>query len=251
MILLFSCRKGKEENTVTTFSDGFENAVFFNDLFPSDLTRFTGSQLVEIHNENKMRLDTLIVHSGNNSLRCEARTTTGNYVSKASIFKHNLDLREGDVVYVSVWYYLTPTVNSTDADLYICDLEETAQTGGSPGFRIRLGGDPGRLEVERGKIGQSTLYQPAGNEIVFPQGQWVHLEYEAKLSQKKKGYIKLWQDGILLIDEKDIRLLGKDKLFALHGTTGSVDRLEVGATANGSGIDQVIYVDDVFVQKKN
>jgi hypothetical protein len=245
-LLLFSCRK-KEEYTITTFSDGFENAQAVEDLLLPDKARFTDIQLSEEHGLNKISIDTIIVHSGNNSLRCEAKVSSSGWVSKASIIKNELDLREEDVVYVSVWYYLAPTVNTPDVDLYICDLEESTQTGGSPGFRIQLGNE-GELEVERGKIGKPTIYED--NPAAFPQGQWVHLEYEAKLSKRNKGYIKVWQDGVLLIDKSDIQLLGRDKWFAMHGTRGSLDRLEVGITANGKDADQVLYVDDVFIQKR-
>jgi hypothetical protein len=250
VILFFSCRKKSEDIYLQSFADGFENAQALMDLFPPDASRWTSKHEEPGGGPGHIAVDTSVVHSGSNSLRCAGTPTSGAYVGKSSIIRNNLDLKEGDIVYVSVWYYLEPSAN--DDQLYLCDLEETTQQGGSPGFRIALysNGQNSALTLERGKIERSTIYADEQNRIPFPHGQWVHMEYEAKLSQKKKGYFKLWQDGTLMIDVTKVQLLGRDLLMSSHGTTGALDKLEVGITANTTGVNQVLYVDDVEIYKK-
>ncbi len=77
----------------------------------------------------------------------------------------------------------------------------------------------------------------------------VEIVWEVKLSQKNEGTVKLWQNGILIIDTKNNRTLPKDLLYSQQGTKGMYSSVEIGITANSKDNDLTIWVDDILFKK--
>ena len=69
-----------------------------------------------------------------------------------------------------------------------------------------------------------------------------------EISRKKKGYVKVYQDGVLVIDQDKWKTLPKDVLYFNQGTRGGYSQIEFGITANSKDNDHVMYVDDVTVE---
>ena len=74
---------------------------------------------------------------------------------------------------------------------------------------------------------------------------------ETLLSKKEKGYIKVWQDDVLLIEQDNWQTLPKDILYFLQGTKGMYNSIEFGITAGSVDNPMVVYVDDIKVQLVN
>lgn len=85
----------------------------------------------------------------------------------------------------------------------------------------------------------------------MPRNQWVNITMEVKLSQKKNGYVKIWQDNQLIIEGYDRKTLPKDFLYSQQGTKGMYQSIEFGVTANSSSTDVIMYMDDIEVKKVN
>lgn len=244
MFALSSCLKEKRPaDTFIYFAEDFEAyANFDSTLF--DITRWTTQQ--RTFDVNEFSIDTVLVHSGNRSLRCFASGSSKKDVSKCSLIKGNMYFTKHDVIRYSAWYF----VNGGLTNLFLVDFEENAPISSSPGVRIMLSND-GYLCLERGKLELSTIYQDYGKEVLFPKNQWVHLEVEMKLERPKKGYVKIWQDGVLLVQKEKIQTLCEDQITFTQGTRGVYHNLEVGITANGTGSDLILNIDDIIVQKIN
>ena len=125
-------------------------------------------------------------------------------------------------------------------------MEEQAFIGAGPGMRLALVDNQLRVEY---KFNEKDIVQTSGQEIDFPRNQWVELIWEAKLSQKNKGTVKLWQNGQLIIDGINKRTLPKDVLYSLQGTKGMYSSIEIGITANSRDNDLTIWADDVTIER--
>ena len=145
---------------------------------------------------------------------------------------------------LSGWYFIEGT-NALDW-LFLFDLEEQTAIGAGPGMRLALVNK--QLLVEY-KFYESSILQPIGQEIDFPRNEWVEIVWEVKLSQKNEGTVKLWQNGILIIDTKNNRTLPKDLLYSQQGTKGMYSSVEIGITANSKDNDLTIWVDDILFKK--
>ncbi|MFN8712265.1 MAG: heparin lyase I family protein [Bacteroidota bacterium] len=238
------CYKAKRDylsNAISDFSDGFETYTSVSEFIGTDI--WNGSQLTISGNE--LTIDTTVVHSGNKSLKCSATTTQGDVVSKAGILKNNLGIEEGGVFYFECWYYLE---SIQPKNIFIADFEEPAAISSSPGFRLMLN-EEGALCVERRKMTESTLQQTVEQPRIFPLQQWVRIQLEVKLSQRNKGYIKLWQNGELILDHDKVQTMPRDMIYVTQGTSGVFRQVEIGLTANGSGAPAILYVDDFVIRK--
>ena len=244
VIAVFSCTKEKQPaDTFTNFTEDFESYTSYDStLFAT--TKWSTNQ--KTFDDNNYTIDTNIVHSGNKSLRCYAVASTSKDVSKCSLIKGNMYFTKHDIIKYSAWYFVSGTLTN----LFLVDFEENAPISSSPGVRVALFND-GYLSLERGKLGLNTIYQDENTKILFPQNQWVHVEVELKLERPKKGYVKIWQDGVLLIDKDGIQTLSEDKLYFTQGTRGVFHNLEVGITANGKGGNTILFIDDIIAQKIN
>jgi hypothetical protein len=115
---------------------------------------------------------------------------------------------------------------------------------------MRLANSDRALCVEH-KYYTDDVYQADGTEIPLPRNQWFNLTMEVKLSQKKTGYVKVWQNSVQIISAENHRTLPKDFLYSQQGTKGMYQSVEFGITANTKNSDVVLYVDDVVVEKIN
>lgn len=238
------CIKSKDE--ASYLAEDFENISSTDQLFPPDGSRWSFYQQTDA--ANFIKLDTVNPHGGGQCLKIYARAGSANNASKSDLARNHLTFRKGEVVYFSAWYFIEGT-GSMDY-LFLFDLEEQTSIGAGPGLRFALEGKEGSLVVERNKMIENTIRQEESSKLLFPRNQWVNLSVEVKLEQKKKGYIKVWQDNTLVIDASDVETLPKDKLYFIQGTKGLYDNAQVGITANTRDNAMVIYVDDILLKRK-
>ncbi len=242
-LLTGSCQKREQDDNF--LSEDFEGITSTDQLFPDDDSRWSFYQQTE--SVNSISLDTTHEHGGAQCLKIYAKAS-GEGASKSDLARNHLFFKKGETVIFSAWYYIE-TTGSLDY-LFLFDLEENAAIGAGPGLRFALEGKEGCLVVERKKMLQGTLRQDESSKVAFPTNQWVNLQIEVKLEQKKKGYIKVWQDNALLIEESDIQTMPKDRLYFIQGTKGVYDNAQVGITANTHDNEMVLYVDDILLKKK-
>ncbi len=241
LLVFTSCNKKKLFDGPNSYSDGFESYATFENLFVEDDLRWSYTQ--QTKTENTISLDTNRKHAGNYALKFSAKKSD-DVLSKCSISKQKMAFWEGETMYVSVWYFLEGNANYEW--LFLLDLEEQASIGAGPGMRLALVDN--KLRIEH-KYNEKDIIQELGKEIDFPRNQWVNLVWEVKLSQKKKGTVKLWQDGNLLITKENHRTLPKDILYFQQGTKGMYSSVEFGVTANSRDNDINLWLDDVEVKK--
>ncbi|MEO0899239.1 MAG: heparin lyase I family protein [Bacteroidota bacterium] len=238
-ILLWGCDKKSIFQGPNFYSDGFELYRSSDDLIDGQDEKWSFFQnTVE---GNQILIDTTKFHSGKQSLKFVGGQTE-DILSKASINKQFMAFWEGDIVSIDFWIYLAGTAPLEW--LFIFDLEEQTAIGAGPGMRLAL--VEGKILLEH-KFNNPNVAQE-GNGILFPRNQWVNIRFEAELSQQKDGYVKVYQDDILIIDRENWKTLPSDFLYNTQGTQGRYSQIEFGATANPSEEDVVMYVDDVLVE---
>jgi len=238
VFLFNSCNKKKFFDGPDFYQDDFESYTSIDDLLSLDDVNWSLTQLTR--DNNVVTIDSTNFHSGNQSLKFIADKSDGDGASKCSIAKQNMAFWDGETVRLSAWYFIEGT-NSLDW-LFLFDLEEQTAIGAGPGMRLALVDN--HLVVEY-KFYEKNIYQTVGQEIDFPRNEWVEVIWEVKLSQKNKGSVKLWQNGQLIIDEKNKRTLPKDVLYSLQGTKGMYSSVEIGITANSKENALKLWVDDV------
>lgn len=242
-VLLFcGCSKEKYFDGPEFYTDGFENYNVLDSLLLPDDVYWSYTQLTIPG--NTITVDTARKHSGSKALKFDGAGTTGETLSKCSISKQHMAFWEGETVRLSAWYYIEGTAPLEW--LFLMDLEEQAAIGAGPGMRLALVNNKLRVEF---KFNQPDILQNTGTELELPRNQWVQLQWEVKLSQKKKGTVKLWQDGQLIIDSKDKVTLPKDFLYSQQGTKGMYSSCEIGITANPSADAVMLWVDDVRMER--
>ncbi len=239
-----SCSKEKWFDGPNYMSEDFESYASTDSMFSYEDIRWSYHQ--NTHEGNYIAFDTTIVHSGNRSLKFFGAAHPGE-VSKSSIVKQHMAFYDGDVVRISAWYYVASAPST--GWLFLFDFEEQAAIGAGPGMRIADTQESG-LVLEH-KFYNDDIFQPASGFIAMPRNQWVNITMEVKLSQKKKGYVKIWQDNQLIIEGYDRKTLPKDFLYSQQGTKGMYQSIEFGVTANSSSTDVTMYVDDIEVRKIN
>lgn len=235
------------------FRDDFENVAQIHDLLRADSSRWT--YLQRSHNENHIDLDRTHFHHGSTSLSLSSEPSSGQ-VSKAAIQKEGLDLREGQVVYMSASFYI-PSGSSIE-NVFLWDLEcgncwsqTNAQPNKSPGIRLGLFNSQGYPTVERGKIGYRTgnFKQNVNQPVFIPRDKWVQLAWIVHLAANEGGLTEVFLDGTKIISEYGVNMPQPEyfmKHFGVHlNTPVHYDRIQVGITANGSRNPVKIYVDDV------
>ena len=243
LLPLTQCGKLNLDDHVSRFEEDFESATEDTLLFQD--SRWTASQLTV--EENTITVDTEIVHSGLRSVKFHAFPHPDDDVSKCDLMKQDMVFNEGETVYFRAWYYLI----GDGENLFLFDLEEPAPVSSSPGIRLTLSTEERWLQVERGKLEKSTLRQTKGEEIAFPTEQWVKVEFEVKLSRKKKGAVKLWQDDVLVVEEEGVQTMPKDILYFTQGTSGIYQNIQVGITAAGTqNTEKILYVDDFLIETR-
>ncbi|MBN4071045.1 heparin lyase I family protein [Crocinitomix catalasitica] len=237
VFMLLSCSKEKLFDGPDSYEDGFESYEHFDSLFVGDDVYWSHSQITK--EGNAISVDTTIVHSGSRSMKFTA-VKTEDGASKASISKQKMAFWEGETVSLEAWYYLVGT-ESLDW-IVLMDLEEQAVIGAGPGMRLILVDN--HLAIDH-KFPNNNLYQDFESGIDFPRDQWVNIRFETKLSQKKKGYVKIYQDDVLVLEGSNRKTMPSDLLYATQGTKGIYQSIEFGITANSFEREATLYVDDV------
>ncbi len=235
------CNKEKIFKGKNSIYENFESVNDIDELLDNGNWKYF--QQTEIN--NYIKIDTLNPHLGSNCLKIFA---TKGSISKSDIANNKMAFWKGDIVQISVWFYIKDTENLNYVFLF--DIEEDAMIGASPGIRIAIDPD-NHLIIERKKYGQSTIHQSNNSKVQFPRNQWVELKIEINLQQKKNGYIKLWQNNIKLIDASNIQTLPKDNLFFTQGTKGMYQSIQVGVTATTSENDVTMFIDDINIKVIN
>ncbi len=245
LILVISCNKKKVYDGPNNYFDDFEAYSSRNDLVDDNDQNW--SFFHQTYSDNTIDLDTVVFHSGGQSVKAFAvKTTEEEGASKSSLNKQAMAFWEGDILSIDVWYFLE---GESEANwLFILDIEENTAIGAGPGMRLALVNN--RLLVEH-KYPNPHIQQSSGNEINFPRNQWVNVRFEAKLSQKRNGYVKVWQDDILILEQNEWKTLPSDLLYFQQGTKGMYSKIEFGITANSHGSPTTMYVDDVDVKVLN
>lgn len=241
--LFTSCDKEKYFGGPNSYDDGFETYSVVDSTIDGNNVRWSYFQ--KTVEGNGVVLDSQIVHSGTKSLKFFA-AASGDGASKASIAKQKMSFYEGDIVHAEMWYYIEGTAS---ADwLFLFDLEEQAAIGAGPGMRLAITND--QLVVEH-KYFNPNIYQKEGEEKNIPRNQWFKITFETLLSQKDEGYVKVWQNDTLVIDQSDWVTLPHDVLYFQQGTKGMYTSIEFGLTANSHDNPMVLYLDDVSVKILN
>lgn len=239
LVLILSCNKKKIFDGPNTYQDGFETYTSEEDLIDGENVLWSFFQLTD--DENSISIDTTISHTGNASVRFFAKKSTNDLVSKCSINKQFMAFWEKETVVVEFWCYLADT-NACDW-LFLFDLEEKVTIGAGPGMRLAIVDD--KIALEHKYPNPNVFQEGAG--IEFPRNEWVKIKFEALLSRKKKGTVKVWQNDQLILSKENWKTLPKDLVYAQQGTKGMYNQIEFGITANSKEADHLMYVDDINV----
>lgn len=181
--------------------------------------------------DNRIDLDTKIVHSGKKALRFYAvkpDKSTSN-VSKSMIENKSLCFGKGDHIWFSAWFYLEQGTPTTLFDF------ETRRFHGGPGIRLIIRKRTyATLEL---KFADKPQY--AQSKVPLPRKKWFNLTMHLVLSNHDDGIIELWQDGTKILSTTGRTLPTHDTIY--HS-------MEVGITA--SRREATLLVDDVIVSNK-
>ncbi len=237
LLLILACHKQKFDTNKNSILEDFEEVSSLDELISSENWEY----YQQTEDENYLAIDSVFSHSGNQCLKIFA--VKGN-ISKSDLANNKMTFWENDVVQATVWYYLEG--DDPSGFLFIFDIEENIPVGATPGIRLARD-DEGFLFVDRTKIGRSSIKQENQSEIIFPRNQWVEVKLEIKLERKKTGYIKVWQDNILLLQAENTQTLPKDRLYFTQGTKGMYQSIQVGITASTAENDVSLYIDDISV----
>ncbi|MEM7372147.1 MAG: heparin lyase I family protein [Bacteroidota bacterium] len=247
LIFLTSCLTGLIQEGTTFLAEDFEGYSNTEDLFQGPSSKWGFFQQTE--SDNYIEFDTTRPHSGEQCLKIFAKKGREGFASKSDLANTDMGFREGDIIHVSMWFYIEGTKDLTD--IFLFDIEENVQIGAGPGLRLALESPVGFLKIERRKMLESDIEPVEENQIPFPRNQWVHLEIEIQLSRNKDGYIQVFQNDTLLIDAQQERTLPRDRIVFIQGAKGIYDNVQVGITANSLQHDATIYVDDIEILQIN
>jgi hypothetical protein len=233
-----SCNKEDVWDGPNYWEDDFESYQTSDSLLDGENQLWSFFQLTKT--ENAISIDTLVKHSGTNSVKFVAAASDA-VLSKCSIVKQHMAFWENNTAALEAWYYIEGNANIDW--LFIMDFEENTPIGAGPGLRLAIVDDA--LVLNHKLDGGRNQKQPAGQEVIFPRDQWVHVKMEVYLTQKKKkGWVRIYQDSQLVLEELKVKTLPTDILYAVQGSKGQYSNIEFGITANAE-TDLIIYVDDV------
>lgn len=113
--------------------------------------------------------------------------------SKSSIENTVFFVDQQDEVWFEADYYIDQGMPLTIIDLENKWFEQ------SPGIRLIFLNDS-QLAVELKYGSKPTYKQTSGQEVIFPTNQWVRVKVYFLMDHENNGNVKVWQDGILIID---------------------------------------------------
>lgn len=244
LIAVMSCKKEKYFSGPNFYSDDFENYSTLQELLIPQNKYWSYTQLTKAR--NSIEIDSSRGVFSTKSLKFFAQKSDSEGASKSSITKQKMAFWEGETVRLTAHYFISGTDNLNW--LFLMDLEEQAAIGAGPGMRIAM--VENKLRVEH-KYDEKDILQIPGKEAEMPRNQWVELVWEIKLSTKNEGTVKLWQNGVLIIDADKKRTLPDDILYFQQGTKGMYSSCEIGITANSKENDLTLWVDKVKFEKVN
>lgn len=248
VVTLIGCHKEDVGPGLKEYHDDFERYSDWTELVDTlGDDRWTVYNINEFNRStNPISIDTVIVHSGNHSVRFEAVQPPGTYndVVKCNLNKDGFYFRQGETLKFSAWFYIEDSTMDYGT-FFILDLGDIV--GGSSEIRIMCWEE--NVEVERNKIGLPNIFQEQPAKLI-PINQWCHVELEVDLSQYRNGSVKLWIDSEEVIYKNNVVTLPKDRGTLAWGTKGYYERIQVGITAQGDSPGLVMYVDDVDIACK-
>ena len=247
VIIFNSCHKNAPSNSLREFSDNFESYHSTSEMVGPADNQWTEFNVNETNvSTDTISIDTVIVHSGRQSVRfhCVQNDPAMTDVCKCNLNKGNLFFKQGETVYYSCWYYLQRN-DMNYGTFFVWDLGQIVH--GS--LEIRVMAWEQNLELERGKIGLSNIFQKSPATL-FPINRWTHLELEIKLSQYDRGSVKMWLDGNEIINKDKVRTMPKDIANLIWDTKGYYERVQVGITAKNGTQDLILYADDMDIKVK-
>ncbi len=238
--------------TKNKYTEGFENASIFTDLFISSLNdtdlywiKFTlqspaapeVNDYVQLSHcildgtcafiDNKIELVNDPINSTNMVLKLTCVPPSVNMVTAKSSISSTLNFHQKTS---EVWFEASYYIES-GLPFSIVDFENSYFLE-HPGPRVVINNN--KLEVEN-KFGEK-LYFSNYTDIEIPLGQWFTLKVHFKYSNENDGIIELWQDGVQIISTTGINL----------PTSNSIQNtLEVGVTASSIGC--VLLFDDMRI----
>lgn len=240
-ICCISCNKKKIFDGPSAYSDGFEDYDSSYQMIEIENKYWSFFQLTK--EPNKLSIDSSISHSGSKSIRCYAEKSD-DIVSKCSFSKQKMAFWEGETLISEAWYYIQG--EQSLEYLFLMDLEEQTAIGAGPGMRLALVNNLIRINH---KYLDPELIQPTDSKRFFARNKWVKLRFEAKLSKKKDGWVKVYQNDTLIIHQENWNTLPHDILYFTQGTKGMYSSVEFGITANSHDNNVTLYVDDIKVTK--
>ncbi len=237
--LFLGCNTSTYFDGPNSFEDNFDNYSSFSDTLEPD----RWSHVQRTRDENSVSLDDTFFHSPPQSLKFFAARTTDGDSSKSSIVKQEMAFWAGETIKLSAWYYIQ---GEAPLDwLFLLDLEERTSIGAGPGLRLALVNNQLRVEY---KFDEKDLLQNEKSEVDFPRDEWVEIVWEIELSTAHDADLRLYQNGVLLINAKNKRTLPQDLLYFQQGTKGMFSSVEFGITSNSASNHLTLWVDDIFVE---
>ena len=269
LVLFAACDKDEntgEEPTAEPFlfEDGFETQNDeLDELFPLDGSRWSTIQITDPSNAtNEISISNTEFSEGQNALRVLAYQSDAD-LSKADIEKNGLSIASGDIVTIKADFYIPGTAlieNLLLIDLECCSCwdptvgDNFGAENQCPGVRLMMSGGNDYLSIERGKISGTTIQQ---SDVAFPRNEWVTVQWEMTLSDDETGRNRLMINGTEVIDEPGMNMpnaavfrevfLNEGIDFTLQEPT-FYERVQIGATANPTGEDIELYVDNFSIR---
>lgn len=140
-----------------------------------------------------------------------------------------------------------PAGSSTD-QIYILDLENTSTqlSDKAPGLRVYL--QDGLLTVNRAKIGFTDEWTAVHNPITTEK--WYTVRVDMVPGGEATGRIEISLDGQPVLEETGTNVLTQQTMsqYGLTLDTGEIDRIQVGLTANDSGVESSLATRNISIQ---
>lgn len=185
--------------------------------------------------DNRIEPSDDVVRGGKMALKTvSVSPSRGMVTAKSSLSTELMHFVKGDDVWISLWCHVPA---GSGMPFTVLDLE-TTWINQHPGMRIVI--EDGKHACFQLKGFEHPYYrQPAGREVDFPTGSWVHLKAHLKLTDQDDGVIELWQDRKKIIDTHG------QTLVLAHAIYNS---FEIGISAyNEKDKPAILYVDDVSI----
>mgnify|MGYP000915329201 CR=1 FL=1 len=184
-------------------------------------------------------------YSGNAAIRFHAETNQPNGVSSSALNSNeNLFLRE-EMVFSIDCRIMIPSYSSPN-NLDIMRLEANPSADGPSGVSFFLDED-GALSLDRSAMGPSNIHQEVGTKNAFPTNQWVHMHIDYLADARSRGYVKIWQDEVLVLEALSTETMPKAKLHLSEKGKNYFSKLSFGILSNGSGLPTTLFWDDFSV----